>query len=129
MNNNLLSFEPNSPSQKAQALVQLETIKKQVNERIAQYKEELLYIMQQQKALTLKTEDYIVTRAKRVTPQVIDFNTLKDSLEKNEIPVVTEEVFAPQMDVVFKNLIEMGKPIDGLEAKTTEYIMVKVNKK
>ena len=126
--NDLLEIKANSPAEKAQALVQLEAIKKQINVRIAEYKTELLEVMQAQRALTLKTEDYTVTRAKRVTPQVVDFKLLKQSLDEANIPYETHEVFIDQMSIVFKQLIDDKKNMPGLEASETEYIMVRIAK-
>ena len=126
---NLLTKQSNSPQEKAAQLVELMNIQREIKPKIDALKEDLLILMQENGEITgFKTKTYTITLAKRVTPQVIDFKTLKTSLEKAEIEVITEEVFAPQMDIVFKQAIEEGKQFDGLEAKETEYLSVRINK-
>ena len=122
----ILTQNPNSPAVKAKKLMELQTIYKELKPQIDELKADLLQIMQEQDVLTLKTGTYTLSRAKRITPQVIDFKTLKASLEQANIDVLTEEVFAPQMDIVFKQAIEEGKQFDGLESKTTEYVSVRI---
>lgn len=116
------------PVDKAKRLMELQTIMKEIKPEIDQLKADLLGVMQGQDVFTLKTGSYTLSRSKRVTPQVVDFNTLKKSLEDAEIEVITETVFAPQMDIVFKQAIEEGKEFKGLEGKTTEYISIRLAK-
>ena len=124
--NDLLTQNPNSPAVKAKKLMELQTLLKEIKPQIDELKADLLQIMQEQDVLTLKTGTYTLSRAKRITPQVIDFKTLKKSLEDANIDVITEETFAPQMDLVFKQAIEEGRQFDGLESKETEYVSVRV---
>lgn len=126
MTNDILTQNPNSPAVKAKKLMELQTLYKEIKPQIDELKAELLQVMQEQDVLTLKTGTYTLSRAKRITPQVVDFKILKDSLEKAEIEVITEEVFAPQMDVVFKQAIEEGREFEGLESKVTEYVSVRI---
>ena len=122
----LLTIQASSPMEKAAQLVELEALKKQVAEKIASYKEDLLKVTQEQGVLTLKTEKYTISRAKRVTPRVVDFDALKASLDSAKIPYETQEVFADFMTPVFKQAIEEGRDLDGLEGQTTEYITIRV---
>lgn len=118
--------EPLTLEEKAAQLVELELIQKDLKNRIATYKAELLTYMQDKKVLGLKLEEYTLTRAKRITPQVEDFATLKKSLEDAGLEVYTEEVFAPQMNLTFKQAISEGREFKGLQALETEYITVRI---
>lgn len=91
-------------------------------------KAELLAVMQKDDVLTLKTGAYTISRANRVTPQVISFTKLKKSLDKADIPYETVEAFAPFMSETFKQIVKSGKELDGLEAKTTEFVQVRITK-
>ncbi len=136
MNKNLLSMTPKSPMQKAQKLVELGTEAKKLREQLAiiteqmqVYKDDLLKITQDLDVLTLKTGSYTISRAIRITPQVENFDKLKISLEKADIPVMIVEAFAPQMDEVFKEALKEGKEFDGLGKRETQYISVRINSK
>jgi len=111
---------------KAKELMELEVMAKSIKAKILEYKTELLEYMQKHETLGLKTETYTLTRAKKVTPQVVDFDELKESLDKADIPVMTKEVFDERMTPVFKTLIEEGREMPGLDSLETEYIMVRV---
>ena len=129
MNKNLLSNTPKSPMQKMAKLIELQTIVKDLKPQIDELKADLLKVTQDLNVYTLKTGEYTLSRAKKITPQVVDFQTLKKSLEEADIPYMTEEVFSEQMNVVFKQAIEEKKDLAGLEAKETEYITVRITKK
>jgi hypothetical protein len=123
----LLVTSPNSPQEKATQLVELMALQKQIAPKIQTLKEDLLHAMQENGEITgFKTKSYTITLAKRTTPQVINYKALKKSLEDAGIEVITEEVFAPQMDLVFKQAIEEGREFEGLESKVTEYVSVRV---
>ncbi len=128
MNKNLLSDTPKSPMQKAEKLIELQAILKEIKPQIDELKADLLKVTQQLDVYTLKTGSYTISRAKRVTPHIVDFETLKSSLEKENIPfdTVVEESFAPFMIETFKKAIEEGRKLDGLEGVETEYISVRV---
>lgn len=117
-----------SPMQKAERLVKLAELKKQVTEAYNALRDDLLTITQELDVYTLKTGSYTISRAKRVTPSVEDFETLKAALEKAKIPYTTKTVFGDQMEVVFKELIKDGRKLAGLEARESEYVTVRVNK-
>ena len=125
----LLKIEAISPIEKAGQIVQLEAISRGINEKIKQYKADLLKLTQEQDVYMLKTGKYTISRAKRVTPRVIDFETLKESLEKARVPYETKEVFADEMSLVFREAVKQGKKFDGLEAQETEYISIRIAKK
>lgn len=127
--NDLLVKDANSPMEKAQKVVELTNVIKEAKVIVEEYKADLLKVTQEMDVLTLKTESYTITRAKRITPKVVDFKTLKTSLDKEEIPYEVEEAFTPQMKVVFKNIVKEGRELDGLEALETEYIMIRTPEK
>lgn len=124
----LLTQKANSPMEKAQYLVELQKMSFEIKKRIDEYKADLLQVTQDLDVLSLKTGAYTISRAKRITPQVVNFNLLKKSLDKADIPYMTEEVFSKQMDAVFKQAIEEKRELDGLEARETEYITVRIAK-
>lgn len=122
----LLALSEKSPSLKAEKLVELQAVYKQIKPEIDRLKEDLLVTMQESKTLSLKTEDYTISRAKKVTPRVVDFDALKKYLKKNKIPFETKEVFHERMGLVFKALIDEGREAEGLEGLLTEYISIRV---
>lgn len=115
-----------TPMVKARRLVELQAQVKALKPEIEALKADLLQVTQALDVYTLKTGSYTISRAKRITPEVVSFKILKQSLTENNIPFETEETFTPQMSVLFKKLIEDGREIDGLEGKETEYISVRV---
>lgn len=118
--------KPKTLNGKAQQLIELEAMQREIRERRDELKEDLLAYMQKNKTLGLKTEDYTLTRAKRITPQVEDFETLKKSLEAQDIPYEIQEVFADQMKLVFKQAINEGRDLPGLAGLETEYVMIRI---
>lgn len=135
MNKNLLSMTPKSPMQKAARMIELrkkvDQLKAEIEplqQEIDLYKGDLLKITQDLDVLTLKTGDYTISRAIRVTPQIIDFKELKEDLIDKDIPFETEEVFTPQTMEMFKEAIKQGKKLNGLEEKETQYISVRIAK-
>ena len=129
MNKNILSATPKSPMAKAKRLMELQALVKSVKPEIDELKADLLKVTQDLGVLTLKTELYTISRAKRITPEVVDFKTVEQELKDKNIPYGTKVVFADYMTATFKKLIEDGKEIDGLEAKETEYISVRIREK
>lgn len=125
-NKDLLVTKKNSPMEKAKRLMELQTIMKEIKPEIEQLKADLLEITQKLGVLTLKTDKYTISRAHRITPEVVDYEALKKSLKKNKIPFTTKEVFADYMKETFKHLIAEDRVLDGLEAKETEYISVRI---
>jgi glutamate-1-semialdehyde aminotransferase len=128
MDNITVSKSPRTAIAKAKRLMELQALYKQIKPEIDQLKAELLEITKKLGVVTLKTEDYTISRVKKVTPEVTDFETLKAELEKNNIPYGTKEVFADYMSLTFKKLIEDGRKLEGLEAKESEYVAVRLAK-
>ena len=98
---------------------------KVITDEMQPLKDGLLRVTQELDVLTLKTGEYTITRAIRTSPIVEDFETLKESLEQNEVPFDTVETFSPQMSVVFKEALKSGREYDGLGKKETQYISVR----
>ena len=126
MTNDILVTKKNSPAEKAKQLMELQRVYNEIKPQILALKADLLQIMQDQDVLTLKTGTYTLSRAKRITPFVAEFDLLKKSLDSAEIPYETEEVFTAQMDVMFRKAIDEGRDLPGLESKVTEYVAVRV---
>lgn len=127
MKKDLLSTKgAKSPMQKAQRLMELLSIQKEIKPEIDKLKGELLVVTQELGVLTLKTDKYTISRAKRITPDVTDFDALKKALKKAKVPFGTKEVFSEYMGPVFKTFIEEGRKFPGLDGKETEYISVRV---
>lgn len=122
----LLDISNLSPMQKAERLVKLSTLLKQVKEAHDQLRAELLTVTQELDVYTLKTGSYMITRACRVTPSVDDYEELKKSLDKAGIEYGTKEVFADYMSDVFKQAIKEKKELPGLSSKSTEYVSIRV---
>ena len=127
--NDLLNNTPKSPMQKMEKLMELQNIVKKLKPQIDELKADLLKVTQDLDVYTLKTGQYTLSRAERITPQVINFKLLKESLDKAEIPYMTEEVFTDQMTLVFKQAIKEKRELEGLESLTTEYISVRIREK
>lgn len=127
--NDILTTKTNSPIDKVKRLVSLMALAKEIKPEIDRLKAELLKVTQDLDVLKLKTGDYTVTRAKRVTPEVVNFNELKQSLIDADIPYMTEEVFTDGMYVVFRKAIEENKELHGLSARITEYISIRIAEK
>lgn len=129
MNKNILSATPKSPMAKAKRLMELQALVKSVKPEIDELKADLLKVTQDLGVLTLRTELYTISRAKRITPEVVDFKAVEQALKDQNIPYGTKVVFADYMTLTFKKLIEDKREIDGLEAKETEYISVRIREK
>ena len=116
------------PVDKVKRLMKLQAIMKEIKPEIDELKADLLKITQDLDVLSLKTGEYTISRAKRITPKIEDYEMLKKSLTEAGLEVYTQEVFAPQMDVVFKQAIEEGRELKGLDSLVTEYITIRLAK-
>ena len=120
----LTTTNPTLPIQKIKRLAKIERIYKDIKAERDILKEELLTLTQKLDVYTLKTGVYTLFRAKRITPQVINFNVLEASLKAQNIPYETETVFTLQTYGAFRQAIKENLELEGLEAKETEYISV-----
>jgi len=117
---------PLTPFQKAARFYEVEKVYKKLKLERDTLKADLLKMTQDLGVLTLKTDIYVLSRIKKITPQIESYRTLKASLEAENIPIVLEEHFAPQMLILFKELIKEGRELDGLGKLETEYIQVRL---
>lgn len=113
------------PIEMVDKLIKLEAEEKKIKKQIQIYREQLLTLTQELDVLQLKTGHYTIYRAKRITPKVLSVKTLKDSLDKEQIPYETEEAFTPQMSVMFRELAKQKKELDGLDYIETEYVGIR----
>jgi len=125
MNDLLLLDDKMTPAQLCEKSVKLAQLKKQIDAAYKEVQQKLLEKTQELDIYTLKTGTYTITRAKRITP-VIEFDTLKATLEAEKIPYTTKVVFGDQMADVFKQALKDGKKLEGLESKESEYITIRV---
>ena len=122
----MLLLTPKSPMEKAKRLVELQAIVYKLKPEIESLKADLLKVTKDLNVLTLKTEQYTITRAKKETISVENFNILEKALKENHIPYGTKIVFADYMGLVFKKLVKDKKILPGLEIKETEYISIRL---
>lgn len=115
---------------KAEKLMEIEAKIKELTKEKDILKADLLQVTQDLDVITLKTGSYTISRVKRVTPKVINFQAVKETLDRLDIPYVTEEAFSEQMKPVFKQLAEKAlaenKLIKGMDIAETEFIMIRL---
>lgn len=114
--------------EKAQQIIKLESAKDKIDERLSELRADLLAATKEQGVLTLKTEDYTITRATRETLKVTDHKEAAAELDKMNVPVMTETVLSDSTKKVLKELIKQGKVFDSASVSSTEYISIRVNK-
>lgn len=116
------------PAAQISKLIELEKEYKLIKAQIDEYRTELLATMQNNDVVSLKTGTYTLSRSKRITPHVLDVKELKEALDKENIPYKIIATFAPQMNIVFKKLIEDGRMLPGLSGNETEYVSIRIAK-
>lgn len=114
--------------EKAEQIIKLEATKDKIDSALSQLRADLLEVTKQQKVMTLKTEDYTITRATRETLKVADHKAAAAELDKMNVPVMTETVLSDSTKKVLKELIKQGKVFDSASVQSTEYISIRVNK-
>lgn len=118
-----------STYEKAQQIIKLEAAKDKIDSALSELRADLLTATKEQGVLTLKTEDYTITRATRETLKVTDHKTAAIELDKMNIPVLTETVLSDSTKKVLKELIKQGKEFDSASVQSTEYVSIKINRK
>ena len=116
------------PIQKVQRLFEIKQLFKELKPEMDQLQAELLQVMQDNDTLTLKTETYTLSRGKRVTPKVENFENLKKELEKRKVPYQTVTAFSRNMLPVFQKFIEDKEELEGLTGNETEYVSIRLRK-
>ena len=79
---------------KAENLVELMQLVKEAKPRIDELKADLLHIMQSGEVLGLKTKTYTISVGHRVSPHIADFETLRKSLDTQEIPTIVNTQYS-----------------------------------
>ncbi len=111
---------------KAAKLMELQSLQKQIKEQVDTLRAELLEITREQGVVSLKTEQYTISRVSKLTPHVENFALLKSSLDMANIPYDTVEVFDDTMGLVFRQLAKEGREMPGLAVSESEYIMIRI---
>ena len=119
-----------APIEIARRYSKLVELKKQVDERYKQYREELLAATKELGVLTLKTEEYTISRQVRKTVRVVNDQVAMQELEMRNIPIVKKEVLdMDYMKPAIDQLAESGEIIPGIETSATEYVTVRQARK
>lgn len=116
-----------TPVDTAEQIVTLEAYKKKIDEKISILKEKLLRVTKEQGVLTLKTEKYVITRAKRQTVTINDHALAAKELEAKNVPVQTKVVLSDFTEKALKELAKQGTEFDSVTVKETEYLAIKIN--
>lgn len=116
-----------TPMEIARKYSKLVELKKQVDERYKQYREQLLEATRSLGVLSLKTEEYTITRQTRKTVKVTNDEVAIEELKLRNIPIVTKTVLDQDyMMPAIKQLLESGREmIPGIEEFATEYVTVR----
>lgn len=114
-------------NEKARQFLKLAELKKEIVERYEEIRKELLETTQNLGIKQLKTDDYTISRARRVSISIYDDEEAGNALEKLGVPVKYEKKLASHLMTTIRALAK-DKDIAGIEKKETEYILVKINK-
>jgi len=116
-----------SSYEKAKQIIKLEAAKDKIDQALSELRADLLTVTKEQGVLTLKTEDYTITRATRDTLKVSDHKAAAMELDSMNIPVATEIVLSDSTKKVLKELIKQGKEFDNATVQSTEYVSIRIN--
>jgi hypothetical protein len=101
-------------------------VRKQVEERYNSLRKELLEEMKRTKVVSLKTEDYTLTRQTRKTIKVTNDRAAINALKDLGHEVVTKEVMdMDYMKPVVENLTQDGEVLPGIEEFSTEFVSIR----
>lgn len=116
-----------TPMEIARKYSKLVELKKQVDERYKQYREKLLEATKALGVLSLKTEEYTITRQTRRTVKITNDVVAIEELKLRNIPTVTKTVIDQDyMMPAIKQLLESSQEvIPGIEEFATEYVTVR----
>ena len=118
------------PMEIAGEVMKLEQLKKQVDERLREYKRQLLEKMLELDVVQLKTGDYTLSRKQYKRVKVTNDEQATRDLEKMGVPVETKTVLDMNlMKIPLRNLLDEGKEIEGVEEVKTDYVSVRLAKK
>lgn len=116
-----------TPMEIARKYSKLVELKKQVDEKYKQYREQLLEATKSLGVLSLKTEEYTITRQTRKTVKISNDEVAIEELKLRNIPVVTKTVIDEDyMMPAIKQLLEKnGELIPGIQENVTEFVTVR----
>lgn len=130
-----------NPSEKTEYLAKLTELRKRINAEYKILTDELLQATKDLGIRSLKTDNYTLSRAKKINIKVLDVAKAKADLESRSMPVKTEmiETFDDNTLNMLKEYYkakEQGNEtceasesdISGVEKSFSEYITVKINK-
>lgn len=107
---------------------QLADAKKQLDEQYNQIRDELREVMKDKKVLTLKTEDYTLTRSNRQTMTIVDHQKLIKAYKKWGIPAPLKvDYWVAQTQL--RDRLKANRRVPGVEMREQEYVSVRLNKK
>ena len=119
------------PMEVAGEVMKLEKLKREVDDRLKEYKAQLLDVMKQLGVKSLKTEEYTLYRTQYKYVDVKDHAKAIEALQKREIPTDTKVVLdMDTMKVPLDTLVKkQGEVIDGVELSEREYVGVRLTEK
>ena len=130
-----------NPTEKTEYFAKLTALKKRINAEYAILADELLQATKDLGIRSLKTDNYTLSRAKKISFKVIDLESAKADLASRSMPVKTVSV--EQFDDPTMNMLkeyykakenskevceEDPSDIKGIEKSHSEYITVRINK-
>ena len=120
-----LQTTPKLPIEKIKRFAEVCVQRKAINDEYDVLREDLLKLTQALDVYNLKTGSYTLYRSRRVTPQVVDFDTLEATLKAENIPYKTKTVFDEYTFGMFQEAIKQGRKLAGLGEKITEFITLR----
>jgi len=130
-----------NPTEKTEYLAKLTELRKRINAEYSLLTAELLQATKDLGIRSLKTDNYTLSRAKKINFKVVDLEQAKADLASRSMPVNTVKV--EQFDDNTLNMlkeyykakennkeecIDDPSDIKGVEKSFTEYITVRINK-
>lgn len=126
--NEIITQQTKTPAEMAARLVKLKEAKKMIDDELKEINEKLLEEMQHFDVLTLKTGQFTVSRAKRVTPKVTNLDDLEGYFTDKGLQFTTKAVPDDVTMNTIKEMVKAGTMPDGVEAQETEYVTVRIAK-
>ena len=130
-----------NPTEKTEYFAKLTALKKRINAEYAILADELLQATKDLGIRSLKTDNYTLSRAKKISFKVVNLEEAKADLASRSMPVKTVSV--EQFDDPTMNMLkeyykakenskevceEDSSDIKGIEKSHSEYITVRINK-
>ena len=149
------SAEIKTTNDVARDYVRLTALKKEIESRLINYRQQLLNTTRELGVLTLKTEHYTISRVSSGSPKMIDMVATVKSLRSKNIPIpiettirtdkiaslieflrdanmseyIVEQPIQSYVESTASQLVKDGEQIDGMLLSETEYVRVTPAKK